>query len=466
MPARVTDVQGFLELVAGLGVAHDWLLRDEVFLDAFANVVPGNEAEIRSRLSHHGNLADLSWTQTSNALRRLLDRPAGGAARMLWGHAHPRADGPSKREAISGSAAAILRSQEAYRSERCAPAPLLAFPTDGAGFIDPEALAERLEAGHGPIGPMDREQALLRLPHHAYAGPIERRLRDIGGEDALWFADRLASGPLAPPRFTRVTTTAGAVWSRSTGRPSQQIGSPLLWGPRRASVCCSRHSPPLTAPGQRDLVAALAAMPMAQHGFTDIDALAALGHCEGPAREPTEVALAYAAGADDAASRVAAVDAILAHLATGVADLDVAAQGWSLVLPSPSAKLGRWHGVLQQVAASSVAGAGYAWAVLREVLGGRFEELGRRSGFADLVGLAAESALVVGATGTLPGLDDAAERRGHHRSTVEAKRLRTVLQGLRPSFEQAPDRWSGPFRSRPRDSEPVTYALRERRSTD
>jgi hypothetical protein len=68
--------------------------------------------------------------------------------------------------------------------------------------------------------------------------------------------------------------------------------------------------------------------------------------------------------------------------------------------------------------------------VLRQALdAGLPHGLADRSGIADLVGLAADAALAVGARGQVQGLAEIAERTGKARIVTEAKRLSGTLRG-------------------------------------
>ena len=96
-------------------------------------------------------------------------------------------------------------------------------------------------------------------------------------------------------------------------------------------------------------------------------------------------------------------------------------------------RLTRWTRHLRDVAGSSLAGARYTWGVQRHVLATLLPaDTSGRAGVADLVGLAAEAALVTGATGSISGLDEVADRTGRSRIVTEARRLRSVLRGGRP----------------------------------
>ena len=157
--------------------------------------------------------------------------------------------------------------------------------------------------------------------------------------------------------------------------------------------------------------------------------LIAFPHQQGALGPASHLALADAATADHTQLRAAATDATLGLLATGALDGVAAGPAWALAAPLPSYKLGRWASHLRDVAASSVAGSRYVWDLLRQVLPVLFEATRVRPGAADLVGIAAEAALVVGAKESVPGLDAVADRSGSARLTIEARRLRTVLSG-------------------------------------
>ena len=144
----------------------------------------------------------------------------------------------------------------------------------------------------------------------------------------------------------------------------------------------------------------------------------------------TGALLALAASSTQAQVRAGALDATLGLLATGGLTGATTGPTWALLVNHDQVSLPRWRSHLQDVAASSMAGTSYSWAVLRAVLiQGLAQGLSRRAGIADLIGLAAEVALASGARGDLPGLDEVADRSGRSRLTTEARRLRRVLRG-------------------------------------
>lgn len=232
-----------------------------------------------------------------------------------------------------------------------------------------------------------------------------------------------------PRSYGEPAARAVGAWPEAAGRGGALLVriSELAAGLRATSPT---HEPvaevPIT-PSQRDLIAA--------QSLLDIDALYQVGsvvehlgllpHLEGRLGPPSHTLLALAANADKAPMRAAVLDATLGLLATGELDGAEAAQAWAFLQHRSDIKLGRWTTHLSEVAQSSVAGSRFAWEVLDVGLPG---SLAHRSGIADLVGLAADAARVVGAKGQVQGLDEIASRPGKARLTTEAKRLSAALR--------------------------------------
>lgn len=319
----------------------------------------------------------------------------------------------------------------------------VSFPRDQSGLLDPDRLLDdllRAAAEGRPIGPLDLEAAWLRLPL-ALAPDFASRIAAIGSEAARWLGGQLRPGPLAglelavnvePARDPLDPLSAVAVihtsWPAAEGRGGALLQRCVdhLWAKDYA------HMQDVTIlPTQREAVAVgdLGSLSWWHGDKVQTAPLTLLPHQQGPLGVGTYLALARAATEDQAQLRAATTDAVLGLLATGALDGNAAGQAWAQAAHLPGYKLGRWLGHLRDVAASSMAGSRYVWAVLRQVVPVLFApEASRRPGVADLVGLAAEAALTVGASDPVPGLDEVAARKSQSRLVVEARRLRAVLK--------------------------------------
>ena len=321
---------------------------------------------------------------------------------------------------------------------------MLSVPRDLSGLVDPEALLDglqRLRREQATALPLDLEAAWLRLPLAAQDGDFAARVERVGGRDASWLAAQVRRGPVPSPNlgiterprsYGEPVARAVGLWPEAAGRGGALLAriSELAAG---LSSTSNGHEPSAEValtPTQRDLIAAECLLDVDASfdaGYV-VEHLGLLPHQEGRLGPPSHTLLALAANAEKATLRAAVLDGTLGLLATNALDGAGAGQAWAFLHRRPDIKLGRWTTHLSDVAQSSVAGSRYAWEVLRQMLdAGLPDELSRRSGAADLVALAADAALTVGAKGTVAGLAEIAERPGKSRIVLEAKRLHQAL---------------------------------------
>lgn len=320
-------------------------------------------------------------------------------------------------------------------------APLVSFPRDASGLVDPDAVVAGLERALSErrrVPATDLEVAWLRLPLH-HSADLAPRIAAVGGPDAAWLSAQLAH-PLEPPvlmlqndqleRSTGAEVRLLGSWPGARGRGGKVLAS---WAdlPALDRYDLSTQLPEVALfPTQRELLAAYLLRTVSFWMGEQASMLALLPHQEGPTGATTATLLALGASSDQIPARAGAVDATLGLLATGQITGDAAGDAWARLVPHHQVKLPRWHAHLRDVAGSSVAGNQYVWDVLRQVLSlGLPTGLAKRAGAADLVGLAAEAALAIGAGGEVPGLAEVAERPGRSRIATEARRLRDVLRG-------------------------------------
>ncbi|GAA4097131.1 DUF6493 family protein [Actinomadura miaoliensis] len=328
---------------------------------------------------------------------------------------------------------------------------LLATPTETSGHIDPEVLVERLERlekENLEPGPVDLDQALLRLPRRIDADVVSRarRLTSPAGRAA---ASRMAGG-LPDPSVTCTVHHAPdrAVYfesaqSSTTDFLLSTVSAPDAEGP--VARLLLRHSPqeavdsvydvallswwPSLLPSHREVVAAhlltyLVLMTESREGQGEV--LLALAEADGPAGAATASALALGLSMLPK-ERVGAVDALLALC--GRRRLPAAAMGEAI---GTLAGLGhiKLKRVTDSLAEAAQAGARQdVFAVLTAALPGLLPPPGRRAPVAlpDLIALATQTAETIGARADIPGLAEVAARGGSSRLVREAARLHRLL---------------------------------------
>ena len=343
--------------------------------------------------------------------------------------------------------AMVVRAREVATALRAGKATaLVAFPRDASGILDPDRLLQNLAraaAENRSIPRVDLEAAWLRLPL-GLGDDYRERVAALDGPDAQWLAGELAAGALPAPALRhlyRDHNRRGSYhrftgeWPGVAGR-----GGALLRRIGRLDgvtqyVGGEESSTVTLTPTQRELLSAhhLRELSGWEGRGVLVQPLTLLPHQQGAVGQVTHVTLAAGAAQEDAATRAATLDATLGLLAAGDLEGEAAGPHWAELLTSGEYRLTRWTRHLRDVAGSSLAGARYTWGVQRHVLATLLPaDTSGRAGVADLVGLAAEAALVTGATGSISGLDEVADRTGRSRIVTEARRLRSVLRGGRP----------------------------------
>ncbi|GAA2588168.1 DUF6493 family protein [Actinomadura fulvescens] len=385
----------------------------------------------------------------------------GAALRPLVAPAEPRRKPVPDldRKGPAPSAALCGRMREVAGAVGRLPV-LLATPTHTTGHVAPEVLVERLErleaAGLRP-GPLDLEQALLRLPRDI-PGDVVLRARRLGSPEGRRAAAWLADGGLPDPRVTceavsiprtvyswrgsesqavdRVLPTIVAAETGGAEPEPHGLADLLLGLPRQGwkRLASQAHVPycfswwPSLLPSHREVLAAHLLVPFAdevesRHGQGGI--LLSLAEADGPVGPATATALALGLGSKRAEERSASVDALLTFCARG----QLPPVGDAIAVLAGSAgelKLNRVTGAL-----TDAARAGAHADVLRVIAAALPELLPRpgerpMTGLPDLIALATEAA-ETGARCPVPaGL---AGRTGTGRLAREAGRLHRILTG-------------------------------------
>jgi hypothetical protein len=324
----------------------------------------------------------------------------------------------------------------------------LATPTRVNGHLDLSVLVERLEAlqacGAEP-GPIDLEQALLRLPRELDhdAAARARRLSSPAGRTLV---DWLDGGGLADPVMTTFTTTRGPSWTSQPAPDRRLVGiaaAPSDSGPVVQALLGARpgtgHTSddlaflfnrgwwPAVLPSHREVIAAYLLPGIADTAEFDqrggARALPRLAETTGPTGPATALCLAYGLGARHADDRIATVDAAVQFAATG--QLPAAVVGGQLgeLCVNGNVKLTRAVVSLDEIVRAGAAGA--AWLTIEAALPALLAAADRPRGLPDLLQLGARVAV----PGPVPdALTDLVER-GTGRLGTEAKRLRGVLAG-------------------------------------
>ncbi|MEV0900637.1 DUF6493 family protein [Actinoplanes sp. NPDC049802] len=345
---------------------------------------------------------------------------------------------------------------------------LVATPTHVTGSLDPAVLLERLsraEAEGWQPWPFDLEQALLRLPRAAVPAGVSTRAAALTSPAGRQFAQWLASGGLPDP-VSELFTQHGA-------RPAGRRHSWDAQVPRRvvATLLPSRdgglrlerqlltlkpfaypvHRPnhfygaeevlAMVLPHHREVAAAWALGDVAstadqgQKGRGRL--LPMLADRAGPVGPAMATALAYTFGAKHQPDRAAAVDAFLtlaaadaagrpprsaAHPSEPTSGTMVGAAIGDLCSDG-AVKLNR---VVPGLADAHRAGATVAvWEAIAAALPVLLQA--PQGSLPDLLELATQVAVTLGARADIPALTEAADRPGTTRLVQEAKRLRSAL---------------------------------------
>ena len=232
-----------------------------------------------------------------------------------------------------------IRLQEIHRYGVHAAVPgLVATPTRRNGHLDPEVLIDRIEAAErGGWQPwaVDLRQALLRLPRDIDSAAV-RRAQTLVSPAGRELAHRLRDGHTDPAatRYTQSRAPEKRTYY-DWGVPDRRVVAALEPAGPLSTVeyALFRLNPPpgpvfgplirtgvqtwsAALPSHREVVAAWALPTLARMADTNGGGgegilLPLLAEAQGPTGPATALALAYGLAAQDAADRVAAVDALL-----------------------------------------------------------------------------------------------------------------------------------------------------------
>ncbi|NUS15564.1 MAG: hypothetical protein HOY69_29920, partial [Streptomyces sp.] len=390
------------------------------------------------------------WTASglNLGLDCLMDVLAGRSARIAGAAWTALAEGHS----ASLDTIPLRRIHEVAAQLQGGKAPfLLATPTRADGSIDLAVLAERLDrfrAEDVTPWPDDLEQALLRLPRGAHAGLADRLPAPSGHATGLpEFAsfhthprgveeapDAFGYGQTSAPRVVPVMTAAtepdagtlAAVLSRT---PDPMDPHPYYWPYWDGRTNRLMGLWPAIAPHHPDVIAAHA-LPIlfsqvestSNTGDAVLPLLAESGDAAGPV---VHLALAYGMTAAGAASRTAALDALLTLAALGRLDGPLLGQVVAALWHEQIARPNRFESVLGEAARAGAAAE--VWTAVRALL---THVAGQPSlkGLPALVSLGAECAAAGNIRGGVPELDALALQSKPVRLAKEAKRLQEILR--------------------------------------
>ncbi|MER5888420.1 DUF6493 family protein [Streptomyces sp. NPDC001941] len=366
-----------------------------------------------------------------------------------------RQDGPRcVHEALARIPAARAR-EAAARVVTDAPPFLLATPTWHTGALDARELVDRLrgyaERGVEP-GPVDFAQALLRVRRgqpEAAAEAARIGTRE-GGRLAAW----LAGDDPAPPALRRISAPddpARTTWSwrrPGTARVVLETRERLAFQrdmPRSFHWLGRPHSPTsadchhwfqndahwlAVLPYDREYLAAWLLSRVTATADAEWDggttcllplAEGEAGVGDGPAGPALHLALATGFGARRADDRLVAVDALLVLAVRGQLDVRVLGAELAELVRLGTVKPNRLADALRTAAATG------AYATVGGVLGSTLPVLlagdSPVRGLGEILAVAADCAERSGSPGPLPGLAEAAARRGGSQLVVQARRL-------------------------------------------
>ncbi|GAA0947188.1 DUF6493 family protein [Actinocorallia libanotica] len=327
---------------------------------------------------------------------------------------------------------------------------LLATPTSSTGHVDPDVFAARLrmleEAGAKP-GTYDLEQALLRLPGGVSRVPA---LDGLASPAAALAREWLAAGGLPAPELTYGFTTikrrryswSGTTWEEpSYFHAASTCESPLdsarLLGtiapPAKAGEGTGYHGAqipwwPSVLPSHRELTAAHLLHHAVSHAHGSYDpstVLPALADATGPTGPATAAVLLHGLGAENAADRAGAVDALLSFAAQ---DALPAADMGRLLPPFLEAEAFPFTRLLPPLTEAVRAGAPL-WPFFAEALPGLLPASGApaRSGLAPFLALATATAEMHRVRTPLPALSAWSPASPASRPAKEAARLQRTL---------------------------------------
>nr|WP_062341693.1 DUF6493 family protein [Herbidospora sakaeratensis] len=313
---------------------------------------------------------------------------------------------------------------------------LLATPTSSTGHVDPATLVDRLEAlGDNEPLPLDFGQALLRLPRSADPDVVARAetlTSPAGRRLAAWLREGppdpiTECGILAMRRcvayedYRQVPALHTRMRPGTPGLPEPIAG---LWTlePRESPYASyPEHLAwwPSITPSHRESIAAHLLECFSARTTDETRVLTVLVQGEGPVGRATAGAIVTALGR----KRPEAAEAMKILIARG--QFDGADFGWALaeLVRADVVKLGRVIPALDDLAQSGAHQE--MWALLAEAIPALLPKAGDRplTGLAELLTVAAKAALMAGAQAEIPGLAEAAARKGGSRVTLEARVL-------------------------------------------
>lgn len=323
-----------------------------------------------------------------------------------------------RQQRVAPERALMMRMQEIAVGLSFAPRPaLVSTPTAASGSIDPEVLAARLRAaaaeGWEPW-PLDLAHARLRLPAtepvEATRWEVTRRISHFSysGHNNIDHTDEVRLHAAAP--------AVGPVGA------TQELPH---WGSVHWQECW-----PALLPAHRDVAAAhLLPYLLDQVGGTSgrMPLLPLLAEADGPIGEGMRLALAYGLGAGRPENRVHAVDALLTLAARGQFDGAPLGAVVGHLVAREVIVLNRIVPALRDVARAGAARP--VWELTVAALAALWPAAGARpvARLADLIALGVELAQQLEPTETIPGLAEAAARRGSSRVAAEAKRLAAAM---------------------------------------
>jgi hypothetical protein len=471
MPAPITAAAELAEEIAVL-VHEESGIRWEQILAALVTLhADGKREELAAVLPplldrYPGDLTEHSWNEGSalsclgaaikgatglprdhDTHRRLL-----GAVRIAWQEGR-RGDSGSELPAGPDGVLALRVAEIAVHLNGSMMPMLVATPTHVNGSLDAAALLARLsraEAEGWQPWPFDLEQALLRLPRTTAPEVLDRAsalTSPAGRQFAQWLAGGGLPDPVSEP-FTQTAETNGRgefLWDIGVPRrmaarlrPSRDGGLRL----ERQLLTLDPEKHPKWAPDQFEELPGVLAMVLPHHrevaaawAIGELAALAdqdqrgngrllpLLAECTGPVGPALAYGMAYTFGAKQESDRAAAVDAFLV-MATGTEPFAAAIGAALADLSSDSAvKLNRALPALTDIHRSGASAA--IWDLLITALPPLLAT-GNRA-VPDMLELATQVAVAIGARTEIPGLAEAAARPGTSRQVQEAKRLLTIL---------------------------------------
>ncbi|WP_285586528.1 DUF6493 family protein [Herbidospora sp. NBRC 101105] len=328
-------------------------------------------------------------------------------------------------------------------SGRTLPA-LLATPTTPTGQVDAATLVTRLErlGDHEPL-PLDFDQALLRLPRSVDPEVVARagKLTSPAGRRlAAWLRDGGLADPIMECGIDAVIRVVSYETYRRIPAMHAHMRPAVPDLPAPIAGLCSLAPKeywaglsddmtwwPSIMPSHREVIAAHVlecfAVGVVLASRTRVGVLTTLVQGDGPVGRVTASAILTAFGDRRTEGRASAVDAMKILAKRG--EFDAADFGWALaeLVRAGAVKLARVTPALEDLAFSGAHRE--TWALLAEAIPALLPKEGERppTGLADLLKVAVKAALMAGARTEIPGLAEAAARKGGSRVTLEARVL-------------------------------------------